>query len=201
MTCRTAKDYCSCIFHESASCDRPSWGCFWKICYKCHIQGSGHCHHQGQDASALHVSWRYPSAGFSSDKKDRGRYCLAMLGDTPLLLPKHLQIGKLAAVKTLHSQNIYFQETALSTFIISSFLWVFFLWLYKAVFFPNVMWQISQLYVNMLGKCFASTWFLTFAAPLFENWRQMSQKYRLLVVELGFCPKRSLQILQVYSTY
>ena len=106
-----------------------------------------------------------------------------MPGDSPLLLPKHLQIGKLAAVKTTlnHSQNIYSQETARSTFIISSFLCVFFLWLYKAVFFPNVMWQISQLYVNMLGKCFASTWFLTFAAPLFENWRQMSQKYRLLV--------------------
>ena len=106
-----------------------------------------------------------------------------MLGDTPGLLPKHLHIDKLAAAvkKTPHTQNIYFQETVLSTFIISSFLWVFFLWLYKAVFFPNVMWHISQLYVNMLGKCFASTWFLTFAAPLFENWRQMSQKYRLLI--------------------
>ena len=54
-----SKDYCSwdCIFHESAFCGRPSWGCFWKICCKYHKQFWSVFCHRNSHLWTLQILW------------------------------------------------------------------------------------------------------------------------------------------------
>ena len=45
--------------------------------------------------------------------------------------------------------------------ILIFYLWFRFLWVWNALFVPKILSQNWQLYVNVLGKCLDSTWFLT----------------------------------------